>query len=111
MTQKEAASYFGCKQSFISFIETGRSKVPTNFISKILANNSFDKSVLRNVDISTYNNEYGDSVDNYKDLYFNLMEKYSALQEKYSALQEEHMTFQKKHATIQGDAVEATAVG
>ena len=36
-TQKQAAEYFGCEQSFISLIETGRSKIPQEFISKILA--------------------------------------------------------------------------
>lgn len=37
LTQQQAADYFGCLQSFISQIETGRSAVPESFISKILA--------------------------------------------------------------------------
>lgn len=37
LTQQQAAEYFGCLQSFISQIETGRSIVPDSFISKILS--------------------------------------------------------------------------
>lgn len=37
MTQKEAAEYFGCDQSFISQIETGKSEIPRSFMSKIRA--------------------------------------------------------------------------
>lgn len=41
LTQQQAAEYFGCLQSFISQIETGRSAVPDSFISKILADGIF----------------------------------------------------------------------
>lgn len=44
--QKEAAEYFGCKQSFISQISTGRSKIPESFISKILADELIIKKSL-----------------------------------------------------------------
>lgn len=37
LTQQQTAEYFGCLQSFISQIETGRCAVPDSFISKILA--------------------------------------------------------------------------
>ncbi len=46
LTQRQAADYFGCEQSFISLIETGRSKIPNEFISKILAEEEFDKSMI-----------------------------------------------------------------
>lgn len=47
MTQVQAAAYFGCEQSFISLIETGRSKTPEGFISKILADDNIDSSMVR----------------------------------------------------------------
>lgn len=47
MTQVQAALYFGCEQSFISLIETGRSKVPEAFISKILSDSDVDSSMLK----------------------------------------------------------------
>lgn len=37
MTQIQAATYFGCDQSFISQIENGKSKIPDEFITKLLA--------------------------------------------------------------------------
>lgn len=41
LTQQQAAEYFGCLQSFISQIETGRSAVPEAFISKILVDGKY----------------------------------------------------------------------
>lgn len=41
LTQVQAAEYFGCLQSFISQIETGRCAVPDAFISKILADGKY----------------------------------------------------------------------
>lgn len=35
-TQSIAAGYFGCDQSFISMVESGKNKLPESFISKIL---------------------------------------------------------------------------
>lgn len=42
LTQQQAAEYFGCLQSFISQIETGRSVVPDSFISKILEDGIYE---------------------------------------------------------------------
>lgn len=47
LTQKDAAEYFGCVQGFISQIETGVSQIPDSFISKILADSTFDKSMIQ----------------------------------------------------------------
>lgn len=45
-TQSDAADYFGCKQSFISLIETNRSKIPSEFIVKILSDANINRSTL-----------------------------------------------------------------
>lgn len=42
LTQVKAAAYFGCKQSFISQIESGYRPVPDAFISKVLSDISMD---------------------------------------------------------------------
>ena len=42
LTQVKAAAYFGCKQSFISQIESGYRPVPDTFISKVLSDISMD---------------------------------------------------------------------
>ena len=42
LTQVMAAAYFGCKQSFISQIESGYRPVPDTFISKVLSDISMD---------------------------------------------------------------------
>lgn len=57
LTQKDAAEYFGCGQGFISQIETGTSQIPSHFISKILANSSFDKSMI-NMDEEAPSSDY-----------------------------------------------------
>lgn len=46
MSQKDAAAYFEVGQSFISMIEGGKNKIPASFISKILADDNIDKSML-----------------------------------------------------------------
>lgn len=38
-TQNDAATYFGCKQAFISQIERNKSVIPKDFISKIKGDN------------------------------------------------------------------------
>lgn len=50
--QEAAANYFGCNQSFISLIETGRAKPPTEFISKLLSDTNIDKTGLKQTDVS-----------------------------------------------------------
>lgn len=57
LTQKDAAEYFGCGQGFISQIETGTSQIPSHFISKILSNPSFDKSMI-NMDEEAPSSDY-----------------------------------------------------
>ena len=42
LTQIKAAAYFGCKQSFISQIESGYRPVPDTFIRKVLSDISMD---------------------------------------------------------------------
>jgi transcriptional regulator with XRE-family HTH domain len=93
MTQAEAANYFGCEQSFISFIETGKSKVPAIFISKILADDSFDKSMLRQPIA-----EQGVDRDDYKDKYLKEVEEHSALKSEHIAVLKELNALQKKLA-------------
>ncbi len=55
LTQQQAAEYFGCLQSFISQIETGRSAVPDSFISKILEDGIYElpANMSRVVEVST----------------------------------------------------------
>lgn len=54
LSQSNAAKLFGCDQSFISQIETGRSKIPDEYISKILANPRLNKdSIVEIEDVST----------------------------------------------------------
>lgn len=42
LSQSDMAAFFGCGQSFISLIETDRSKIPDEYISKLLANPEFN---------------------------------------------------------------------
>lgn len=46
MRQIDAAKYFDCEQSFISQIKSGKSKIPDDYISKILVDENIDKSML-----------------------------------------------------------------
>ncbi len=50
LNQVQAANYFSCDQSFISQIENGKSKVPDDFIAKILQDNSIRKDALIEVE-------------------------------------------------------------
>jgi len=47
MTQQELADYFGVGQGFISQIEKGNRPVPERFISKLLADESKDSSMIQ----------------------------------------------------------------
>jgi transcriptional regulator with XRE-family HTH domain len=47
MTQKDLADYFGVRQGFISQIEKGSRSVPPNYISKILADEGMDSSMVK----------------------------------------------------------------
>lgn len=46
-TQEDAATYFGCKQAFISQIERGKSSIPEYFISKVEADDKILKEEIK----------------------------------------------------------------
>lgn len=50
LNQVQAANYFSCDQSFISQIENGKSKIPDDFIVKILNDNTIIKDALVEVE-------------------------------------------------------------
>ena len=50
LSQVQAADYFHCDQSFISQIENGKSKVPDDFIIKILQDSSLNLEGLTEIE-------------------------------------------------------------
>lgn len=81
LTQQQAADYFGCLQSFISQIETGRSVVPESFISKILAegiyilpDNMSRETMAKSNVVSNIENNSNHQTDMDKDKYIKVLE-------------------------------------